>query len=190
MTILGIDTSARGRTVVVLLGAGAGPHVETADEPLLGRLHAQLRGLDLDGLEAVAVATGPGTYTGLRAGLAAALGVAQARSLPLHGIPSLEVVAHGSAPELDDLLAVSDAGRGAVYAQRFRRRDGILTADEPPRRLAAAHLPDDPPAVRLDSAGAGAALVAAVPAALTRPALDLVGLTAVYVDATEDSRSP
>ena len=44
---------------------------------------------------AVVVVTGPGTYTGVRAGMAAALGVAHARGLPLHGVGSLEVVACG-----------------------------------------------------------------------------------------------
>ena len=53
---------------------------------LLGRMLAAVD-------TAVVVVTGPGTYTGVRAGMAAALGVAHARNLPLHGVGSLEVVA-------------------------------------------------------------------------------------------------
>ncbi len=55
---------------------------------LLGRMLAAVD-------TAVVVVTGPGTYTGVRAGMAGALGVAQARNLPLYGVGSLEVVASG-----------------------------------------------------------------------------------------------
>ena len=59
---------------------------------MLGRFLARVDG-------AVVVVTGPGTYTGVRAGMAAALGIAHARGLPLHGIGSLEVVASAATPE-------------------------------------------------------------------------------------------
>ena len=54
--------------------------------------------LGVSGLEAVVVVTGPGSYTGLRAGMAAGLGLAHALGIPLHGVSSLEVAAR-SAPD-------------------------------------------------------------------------------------------
>jgi tRNA threonylcarbamoyladenosine biosynthesis protein TsaB len=188
MTVLGIDTSVRGTTVVVLAGADGDVREHVLSGALLQGLDGLLRELDLTGLEAVVVATGPGTYTGLRAGMAVALGIAHSRGLPLHGVPSLEVVAQGAPSDVPEFLAVSDAGRGGVYAQRFTRQEGEVVAEEGIRRLAVAELPPQPPAVRLDAETAPGALAAVLAVALARPALDTVGLTAVYVEATDGSR--
>ena len=79
-------------------------------------------GLAYDELDLLAVTIGPGTFTGLRIGLAAARGLSLASGLPLAGVTTLEAVAaavdeevHGSGP----VLAVLDARLGQVYAQVF-----------------------------------------------------------------------
>ncbi len=133
---------------------------------------------------AVVVVTGPGTYTGVRAGMAAALGIAQARDVPLHGVGSLEVLACGEPDAVDGDWVATDAGRGALYAAR--RED----AAQPSRILAAGFDPAGARVLTSDSLGVvGAvpvdparALARSVPLALSRPALDRAGLTARYVD--------
>lgn len=100
MIVLGINTSTLEGSVALMSEKGLiceyFLHVEaTHSERLLpsidllmreGRLHFQ----DLSG---IAVAIGPGSFTGLRIGLASAKGLAMASSLPLIGIPTLEAMA-------------------------------------------------------------------------------------------------
>ena len=116
------------------VGARAGDAVE---ESLVGpRRHAGAllpmvqralgrRGIGLEGVEALALSDGPGSFTGLRVGAAVAKALVQARGLPLWVAPSLMVRAAGVAPEDGSLvLAVTDALRGDVYAGAFRFEPG------------------------------------------------------------------
>jgi tRNA A37 threonylcarbamoyladenosine modification protein TsaB len=119
----------------------------------------------------------------VRAGMAGALGIAQARDLPLYGIGSLEVAACWPPADADgDPWVVADAGRGFLHVARGST--ALM-----PRRVAAADF---------DAGGAGAvstealaidgllvvdparALARAVVLALSRPPLDRAGLAAVY----------
>lgn len=74
-----------------------------------------------DAVGAIAVGCGPGTFTGLRVGIATARALALARNLPLHGVPTLDALARGigavagSAPR----LAVLDARRGEVFSALY-----------------------------------------------------------------------
>lgn len=79
-------------------------------------------GLRYDALGALAVNHGPGSFTGVRSAVAAARGLALAAGLGVIAVSSLEALAAGlhSAPGLPgEALAVLDARRGEVYAQRF-----------------------------------------------------------------------
>jgi tRNA threonylcarbamoyladenosine biosynthesis protein TsaB len=77
-------------------------------------------GVAPDALDTVAVAVGPGSYTGLRVGIATALGLTAAGGGRAVGVPSLEAVAFaGGRCGEACLVAAVDAGRGAVYAQAF-----------------------------------------------------------------------
>jgi tRNA threonylcarbamoyladenosine biosynthesis protein TsaB len=81
-------------------------------------------GLGWEDVDRIAVGVGPGTFTGLRIGLATARALARARSLPLVGVSTLESLALGAAraaqtdegAALDAVLAVIDARRGEVFA--------------------------------------------------------------------------
>ena len=75
--------------------------------------------LSIADLQAVAVALGPGSFTGLRIGLGLAKGLAVARGLTLLGIPTLEILAKGQPPFDGTLIAVLQAGRGRICAQSF-----------------------------------------------------------------------
>lgn len=192
MTVIAIDTTSRGRAACIsatrdgeLLRSRVirDEHLDTALPPVLAQLLDQ-------SLEAVVAVTGPGSYTGVRAGMAAALGLAQPRELPLHGITSLEVVAAGAGLRGETWVA-ADAGRGAVYAARCRMEGGTPSC-EPPRRITVAALAaeangarvvsaDELPLVALSAVDRVAALARAVPAALAAPPLSAATLRAVYV---------
>jgi tRNA threonylcarbamoyladenosine biosynthesis protein TsaB len=71
-------------------------------------------------LETVAVAQGPGSFTGLRIGMSVAKGLAMAQNIPLIAVPTLDIVATAVPPFEGPLIAVLQAGRGRVCAQRYR----------------------------------------------------------------------
>ncbi len=114
-----IDTC--GETAGIALSAGdevlasedlargsASAEILSAIRRLLNQLNWRLEDLD-----AVGVVRGPGSFTGVRAGLAAAKGLCEATGLPLAAVSRLEVLAN--AASLPDGFAALDAGRGEAY---------------------------------------------------------------------------
>ena len=91
----------------------------------------------------VAVSLGPGSFTGLRVGVAAAKGLAFAIGADLVGVSTLDVLAHNAPAEIRGLVVpVLDARRGHVHAALYSREsDAIIRQSEdlvlPPDRLAA-----------------------------------------------------
>jgi tRNA threonylcarbamoyladenosine biosynthesis protein TsaB len=182
----------------VAVGAAASDAVE---ESLIGaRRHAGAllpmahralarRGIGLDGVEALALSDGPGSFTGLRVGAAVAKALVRARGLPLWVAPSLMVRAAGVASDDGALvLAVTDALRGEVYAGAFRfepgrvgvelapavRRPEYLAGLLPAPALLVGDLPD--PMASAIERWAGRRLVRSPDgAARARSLLDLVG---------------
>jgi tRNA threonylcarbamoyladenosine biosynthesis protein TsaB len=75
-------------------------------------------------LTALAVSIGPGTYSGLRIGVALAKGMAAARNLPLVGISTLDTLAAASPQFPGGLVIVVQAGRGRVIAGTYRWSKG------------------------------------------------------------------
>lgn len=80
-------------------------------------------------LQAVAVALGPGSFTGLRIGLAAAKGICLARRIPLIGIPTLDFLAAAQPahPETP-LWAVLQAGRGRLALGKYYLDESLPTS--------------------------------------------------------------
>ncbi|HWE98624.1 MAG TPA: tRNA (adenosine(37)-N6)-threonylcarbamoyltransferase complex dimerization subunit type 1 TsaB [Caulobacteraceae bacterium] len=79
-------------------------------------------GLAFDDVDAIGVTLGPGSFTGLRVGLAFAKGLALALATPIAGVGTLHALAacaHGPR------CAVIDAGRGRLYLQAFEAGDGL-----------------------------------------------------------------
>lgn len=88
----------------------------------------------LGGLDTIGVVVGPGAFTGLRVGVAQALGLSFARGLPCRAVSSLALraAAGGDSPRT---LAVLDARKGRVYAQVYAVRAGLPVAEGPPQDL-------------------------------------------------------
>jgi tRNA threonylcarbamoyladenosine biosynthesis protein TsaB len=105
-------------------------------ETLLPRIEASLSaaGLELGALELIAVGIGPGSFTGLRVGLATAKGLALASGVPLRGVESLRVLARGVAGRAEAALVVVDAGRGEVFGCLYVAAADQLVASMTPLR--------------------------------------------------------
>jgi tRNA threonylcarbamoyladenosine biosynthesis protein TsaB len=142
---LGIDTATRSGSVALapaggvrLLqpGGGHAPELLTAIEALL-----KAAGAGAKDLAGIAVALGPGSFTGVRVGLATAKGLGYSLGIPVTGLSSLELLARAARlPRGSAVCAAIEAGRGEVYTARFRVADhGLerLTDDAalPPARL-------------------------------------------------------
>jgi tRNA threonylcarbamoyladenosine biosynthesis protein TsaB len=92
-------------------------------------------GLSWSDLELIAVGLGPGTFTGLRIGIATARGLAAATGAALVGLGTLPVLAAGAGP--GRVLAVIDARRGEVFAAGYEDgREVIAPAALAPTALA------------------------------------------------------
>jgi tRNA threonylcarbamoyl adenosine modification protein YeaZ len=135
---LAVDTSSE--YLAVALWGEDGVQFERTEH--VGRAHAArlphafdeaLRdaGVPRDALSSVTVGVGPGSYTGIRVGIAAARGVAFALGLPLHGACSLAMVAAHAGPQSGPVRVLRDARRGRVYAAEFVWLDGRLNVTTP-----------------------------------------------------------
>jgi tRNA threonylcarbamoyladenosine biosynthesis protein TsaB len=126
---LALDTTTRGGSAALtdttsVLGLVPGDAARTHGERLPGDLAQALReaGRTLADVGLLAVAHGPGAFTGIRIGLACMQGLAVTTGLPVVGVSALEALAYahsrGTAPVW--LGACMDAGRGEVFLQWFR----------------------------------------------------------------------
>jgi tRNA threonylcarbamoyladenosine biosynthesis protein TsaB len=84
-------------------------------------------------IDRVVVDRGPGLFTGLRVGLATAVGLALGANAELVGVTSLEVLAHGAqtAGVRGVVLCAVDARRGELFVQSFALDDGVDALDDP-----------------------------------------------------------
>ncbi len=139
MRILAFDTATRA-TAVALCGVGDELLLARDDPPagarprhaarLLGLVDSLLDrgGIELSDLDLIAVGLGPGTFTGLRIGIASARALAQALGTPLAGVSTLQSLAlcareRAEAEHLDAVAAVLDARRGEAFAAVWRLAD-------------------------------------------------------------------
>ena len=143
MTLLAIDTSTRSCSVGLLendrlLAESSRDDGQTHSRHLMSMIDAVLRrcGIGVTGLSAVAVTVGPGSFTGLRIGLATAKGIAAAADLPLVGVMTLEALARqgsASASDAGPICPLIDARKGEVYGGIFRAGpDGFHRLDGSP----------------------------------------------------------
>jgi len=125
--LLAVETSCRTSSVALLRGeellaeeqAAAG---RSGAESLLPCVDAVLRraGLALEAVEAFAISIGPGSFTGLRIGVATLKGFAFGTELPIAPVPTLAVLARAAPGARDPVVALVDARRGEFYAAACR----------------------------------------------------------------------
>jgi tRNA threonylcarbamoyladenosine biosynthesis protein TsaB len=77
-------------------------------------------GVEPGHLRGIAVAQGPGSYTGLRIGMGLAKGMALAHNLPLIGVLTFEILMRAQSPRDERVIAVIHAGRGRISTQAYR----------------------------------------------------------------------
>ncbi|MGH9318172.1 MAG: tRNA (adenosine(37)-N6)-threonylcarbamoyltransferase complex dimerization subunit type 1 TsaB [Thermoanaerobaculia bacterium] len=126
MNVLALDTASPDPAVALLVGGKTFVERLPSDQQAsvvllsaLGRCRCAA-GISIEEFARIAVCAGPGSFTGLRVGLATAWGLARALGLPLETVSTLEAIAETArAPGLGRVTAALDAGRGEVVMESF-----------------------------------------------------------------------
>jgi tRNA threonylcarbamoyladenosine biosynthesis protein TsaB len=130
MKVLGLDCAGNACSVAVLIDRDIASCRHAAMErgqseallPMIEAVLAEAR-LDVGALDLIAVTVGPGSFTGVRTGLATARGLALARGLPSIGVTCFEVVVHAvsSAARELPLIVALESKRAELFLQRFNQ---------------------------------------------------------------------
>ena len=133
MKILALDTALNACSVAIMDADDICAHLHEKRrrghaETLMPMVQSLMKKAELcyHDLDLIAVTVGPGTFTGLRIGLATARGIALAADKPIVGITSLEALAASVPREIAagrPIVATADARRGEIYMQAFIRTD-------------------------------------------------------------------
>ena len=150
MLILGFETSAKAASVAlmgdgILLGEGYQNTGLTHSQTLMVMAEDLLKqcGKTPADLTAVAVAAGPGSFTGVRIGVAAAKGFAWGGELPLYGVSTLEAMAQTLGIWEGYVCPVMDARRSQVYNALFHVHCGECTRIREDRAISLTELGQD-----------------------------------------------
>ena len=137
MKILGIDTSSSSLSVAVmddnlLKGEFTLNHKLTHSEQMMPLLDSLLSHLELkmSDIDLIGVSVGPGSFTGIRIGVAAANAMAMALDIPVVGISSLEAMAYTAGETAYTIVSTFDAQRDRFYFNAYRFEDSELKALE------------------------------------------------------------
>lgn len=147
MLILAMDSTAVAASVALLSDGAplAAFHLNngnTHSETLLPMAESVLRctGKTVNDIDLFAVSAGPGSFTGVRIGVATVKGLAFGKGKPCVGVSTLEALAENLVPTGGLLCPVMNARRGQVYNALFRVENGALTRLCPDRALSVEEL--------------------------------------------------
>ena len=132
MLLLSVDSSAKTASAALtedgkvlesrLINKGL-----THSETLLPLIEDVMQGRGFDKLDAIAITAGPGSFTGVRIGVATVKGIAFANDIPCISVSTLDAIAHNFIDENAVICAVMDARRMQFYNAVFRAENGKIT---------------------------------------------------------------
>ena len=125
MQILGIEAATKVASVAVISDEKILAEISqearlTHSETLLPQIEQVLKIAGVEKIDAVAVSIGPGSFTGLRIGLATAKSLAYAWQIKIIGVPTLQAISYHFATENAIILPMLDAQKNRAYAQQFK----------------------------------------------------------------------
>jgi tRNA threonylcarbamoyl adenosine modification protein YeaZ len=202
MLILALDTSLDACSVALF--DSEANELRASRSELIGKGHAERlmamisdvmaeAGVGFAAVDRIGVTIGPGSFTGIRAGLAAARGLGLAAGIPVVGVSTLDAIAR-QAPGTDTVMVILDARRGEVYTGLY---DGNRLPISSPSLLTLESAASAVTAAVAEMFGSGADLVASAQTneksevlglAATPDILDVARLTAVTAAPLEAPR--
>ncbi len=143
MKILGIDASGMVASVAILeddiiVGEYTTNFKKTHSQTLLPMLEQlqEMIALDLSTIDAIAVAAGPGSFTGLRIGSSTAKGLGFALDKPIVSVSTIEAMAYNLWGAASDVCVIMDARRNQTYTGIYRFESGQMSCIASPRAVA------------------------------------------------------
>ena len=141
MNVLALDTATPGPSVCLLAHSEIFEEALSSDRraseellPAVGRL-LDAAGVRLEDCDRIAVCAGPGSFTGVRVGLATAWGLGRALGIPVEAVSTLEALAESARGRADmRVVTALDAGRGDLVCETFAL-DGDRARSLSPARL-------------------------------------------------------
>ena len=152
MLILGIETSAKACSAALcrdgeLLAQSYERTGLTHSRTLLPMIENMLSNTETpkNAIDVIAVAQGPGSFTGIRIGISTAKGLCWGLDIPAVGVSTLEAMAQSArfVPEGTIVCPAMDARRSQVYNALFEAKSGVLTRLTPDRAIAVAELAEE-----------------------------------------------
>ncbi len=133
MRILGVESSAKSASVCIwedgrILCESFSNNGLTHSKTVLLMIEDMLQqsGISLDSIEKLAIANGPGSFTGLRIGAAVVKGLSWARDIPCVGVSTLEAMVYNAIALEGVVCCVMDARAGQVYNAVFKIENGEI----------------------------------------------------------------
>lgn len=142
MNVLALDTAGPDPGVAVLAGETVFEQRLPADRHASERLLSAVArcldeaGIPLEACDRIGICSGPGSFTGLRIGLATAWGLGRTLAIPVEAVSTLEALAEAARePGVERVTAALDAGRGEVVVESFALDGARARSLAPPRRV-------------------------------------------------------
>lgn len=138
-SVLAVDTTSAFASLALLrngrldgiVGISYGPNHSERLLPVLDRFLSD-RGLNINNISGFAVSVGPGSFTGLRIGIAAVEGLAFATGCPCVGVSALDATAHRYRYHSGLIAVMSDAYRGEIYGAIYRSNGKAVSMVQEP----------------------------------------------------------
>ena len=150
MKILALDSSAVVGSVALCEDTRMVAHYtlntgNTHSQTLLPMIESVLKSAEweIDDLDLFAVSNGPGSFTGVRIGVATVKGLAFGKNIPCAGVSTLEALAYNLRYFNGIICPVMNARRAQVYNALFSCKDGVLTRLCPDRAISIAELDEE-----------------------------------------------
>lgn len=136
MKILGIDTSTKACSAALFDGNTPVCEYIINDKkthsqklmPIIEKM-LEMSDISIEDIDAIAVSVGPGSFTGLRIGMATAKAIAHVNKIPVISVDSLETIAYNIEPTDRKICAILDAQRTHVYTANYSYDGNILKAE-------------------------------------------------------------
>lgn len=137
MKLIVLDSSGLVASVAImeddtLIGEYTINYKKTHSQTLLPMLDevVNMTETDLESVDAIAIAKGPGSFTGLRIGSATAKGLGLALKKPIVSVPTVEALAYNLYESNGYICPIMDARRNQVYTGIYQWKDGVFTVVE------------------------------------------------------------
>ncbi|MCQ2491925.1 MAG: tRNA (adenosine(37)-N6)-threonylcarbamoyltransferase complex dimerization subunit type 1 TsaB [Lachnospiraceae bacterium] len=137
MKLLVLDSSGMVASVAImtedaLIGEYTMNHKKTHSQTLLPMLDevVKMTETDLETIDAIAIAKGPGSFTGLRIGSATAKGLGMALGKPIVSVPTIDAIAYNLFESDKVICPIMDARRSNVYTGTYEWKDGTFSVIE------------------------------------------------------------